>query len=119
MRQHRAVAILHSRNIGEKKEMVSRPAGRAGDGHLVGIDVIDVALFVSRYAGDHREVPGRCDRFEETAFGPGWLTDGSEVRVKLDRVSEGAIETRKPDARSSRGNEGRDQLLVNASPQSP
>ena len=49
--------IPHAFHVSEEEQPVGPKADRARHRHLVGIDVVDAALAVARYARHHRQVP--------------------------------------------------------------
>ncbi len=81
--QNRAVGPFDAGNIGEEDERVGLGADGAGGGHLVGVDVVILAVEAEgdgRDDGDGTHLP---DGFEPARVGRGNLADEAEVGVGL------------------------------------
>jgi hypothetical protein len=81
------VAAFHPRYIGEKEKLCSIPTGGAGNGHLIGIHVINVSLAISSYTGDDRQIAGIRENTEEPAIRIYRFADEAECGIEL--FSEG------------------------------
>ncbi len=78
-----AVGSLHAGDVGEEDEGVGLGGDGAGGGHLVGVDVVVLAVEAESDGGDDGDGSHGPDGFEPSRVGCGDLPDEAEVRVGL------------------------------------
>ena len=78
-----AVCALDSGDIGEEDEGVGLGANGAGGGHLIGVDVVVLAVEAEGDGGDDRDSAHGPDGFEPLGVHGGDLTDEAEVGIRF------------------------------------
>src|SRR5450759_4870085 len=76
-------AIQHAFDIGQENELPGAEGGGAGDGHLIGVDVVYLALAVAGDAGHYGHVAVGGQQVQERGVGFGDTTDGAERGIQL------------------------------------
>ena len=90
-------AIHDAIHVGEEDELVGAERGGAGDGHLIGIDVVDVALSIAGDAGDDGDVAVGGQQVQQGGVGTGDAADGAERGIHLLGFDEEAIDAGESD----------------------
>ncbi len=111
-----AVGSFDAGYVGEKDERVGLGADGAGGGHLVGVDVVVLAVEAERDRRDDGDGTHRPDGFEPARIGGGDLADEAEVGVGLllAGAKDVAVAAGETDGGLAVGAEGCDERFVDA-----
>src|SRR5581483_9801093 len=99
---------------GEENQLTGAESRRAGDRHLIGVDVVDVSLAIARHTGHHRQIVVLSEQMQQCGIGPGDPTYRAESRIELLGLGEKRINAGEPDGWSPSLVEARDQLVIHA-----
>src|SRR5437879_6774204 len=115
---NRPVGIFHARHICQKDQRVSLTSHRASRRHLVGVDVVILAIRADRDTGDHRNSALPPDGFHPARLNHRDLADKPEIvsiAIFLACPEHHAVSAAQADRRlSSRANRGNQALVDNA-----
>ena len=99
-------------DVRKEEEAVGTPGtGKAG-GHLIRIDVIDIAGAVAADAGNDREEAILAESIENADVGTYGTTDLTEGWVDEHAFCKGAIDAAEADGIEAGGDQGGDQFMV-------
>ncbi len=111
------VTVEHAGDVGHVDEPLGVNIFGAGRGHVVGVDVVDLAVSAESQAGGHRDDPGTPQRLEEIQVDAGEIPDKPEraghlvVNHRLGEEGAG-VGSAQPDRRLAGRGDGACQALV-------
>src|ERR1017187_2364935 len=107
-------AIEHAFDIGEEDELAGAEGGGAGDGHLIGVDVVDLALAVAGHAGHYGHVAVGGQQVQQRGVGFSDAAHSAQGWVHLLGLHEEAIDAGDSNGKSARAVDGGHQFVIDA-----